>query len=34
MVQDYRKKVGQRTGGIKLYAELKQEIIKQDVKHR
>jgi putative transposase len=24
MIQDYRKVVGQRTGGIKLYAELKQ----------
>ncbi|MBN4048350.1 IS3 family transposase [Flavobacteriaceae bacterium AH-315-O20] len=32
MVQNYRKKVGMRTGGIKLYAELKQDFIKQDIK--
>lgn len=32
MVQDYRKKVGQRTGGIKLYSELKQEFDNQDIK--
>jgi transposase InsO family protein len=32
MVQDYRKKVGQRTGGIKLYSELKQDFINQDIK--
>ncbi len=32
MVQDYRKKVGQRTGGIKLYAELKQNFVNQDIK--
>jgi putative transposase len=32
MVLDYRKEVGQRTGGIKLYAELKQGFINQDIK--
>jgi putative transposase len=32
MIQDYRKAVGQRTGGIKLYAELKQGFINQDIK--
>jgi putative transposase len=32
MVKDYRKKVGQRTGGIKLYAELKQGFIIQRIK--
>ncbi|MGK0324946.1 MAG: transposase InsO family protein [Polaribacter sp.] len=32
MVQDYRKKVGMRTGGIKLYDELKLDFIKQDIK--
>ncbi|PQB08948.1 transposase [Polaribacter filamentus] len=32
MIQDYRKVVGQRTGGIKLYAELKQGFINQDIK--
>jgi len=32
MVQDYREKVGQRTGGIKLYSELKQDFINQDIK--
>tara|TARA_B110000503_G_scaffold143061_1_gene242384 strand:- start:221 stop:994 length:774 start_codon:yes stop_codon:yes gene_type:complete len=32
MIQDYRKVVGQRTGGIKLYAELKQGFIDQDIK--
>lgn len=32
MVQDYRKKVGQRTGGIKLYSELKQDFESQDIK--
>jgi len=32
MVQDYRKKVGMRTGGIKLYAELKQDFVSQDIK--
>ncbi len=31
MVQKYRKKVGQRTGGIKLYSELKNDIINQDI---
>jgi putative transposase len=32
MVQGYRKKVGMRTGGIKLYDELKTSSIKQDIK--
>ena len=32
MVQDYRKKVGMTTGGIKLYDELKLNFIKQDIK--
>ncbi len=32
MVQGYRKKVGMRTGGIKLYDELKTSFIKQDIK--
>jgi putative transposase len=32
MIQDYRKVVGQRTGRIKLYAELKQGFINQDIK--
>ena len=32
MVQDYRKLVGQRTGGIKLYTELKQDFINQNIK--
>ncbi|MCK5831857.1 MAG: IS3 family transposase [Methylococcales bacterium] len=32
MVQDYRKKVGHRTGGIKLYSELKQDFVSQDIK--
>jgi putative transposase len=32
MVKGYRKQVGIRTGGIKLYAELKQDFIKQDIK--
>lgn len=31
MVQDYRKSVSQRTGGIKLYKELKQDFIKQNI---
>jgi putative transposase len=31
MIQDYRKVVGQRTGRIKLYAELKQGLINQDI---
>ena len=32
MVQGYRKQVSMRTGGIKLYAELKPDFIKQDIK--
>ena len=32
MIKNYRKKVGQRTGGIKLYAELKQDFINQEIK--
>ncbi|WP_247653713.1 IS3 family transposase [Flavobacterium sp. CS20] len=32
MVKDYRKKVGSKTGGIKLYAELKQDFIDTDIK--
>ena len=32
MVQDYRKLVGMRTGGIKLYTELKQDFINQNIK--
>ena len=32
MVKDYRNKVGQRTGGIKLYAELKDQFIAHDIK--
>jgi len=32
MVQDYRKKVGMRTGGIKLYWELKEDFIRQGIK--
>ncbi|WP_231494773.1 IS3 family transposase [Polaribacter sp. Hel_I_88] len=32
MVKNYRKKVGQKTGGIKLYAELKQDFINQEIK--
>jgi putative transposase len=32
MIQDYRKVVRQRTGGIKLYAELNQDFINQDIK--
>ena len=31
MVQQYRKKVGQRTGGIKLYVELKNEMLKNEI---
>jgi putative transposase len=27
MVKDYRKKVGSKTGGIRLYSELKQDFI-------
>ena len=32
MVLEYRKKVGMRTGGIKLYSELKQNFINQNIK--
>ena len=32
MVKNYRKKVGQKTGGIKLYSELKQDFINQEIK--
>lgn len=32
MVKEYRKKVGSKTGGIKLHKELKQDFIKQDIK--
>ncbi len=32
MVQDYRKLVGMKTGGIKLYTELKQDFINQNIK--
>ncbi|MCG0017758.1 IS3 family transposase [Winogradskyella immobilis] len=32
MIKDYRKKVGSKTGGIKLYSELKQDFIDADVK--
>ena len=32
MVKDYRKRVGSKTGGIKLYKELKQEFVKADIK--
>jgi putative transposase len=32
MVKDYRKIVGSKTGGIKLYSELKQDFIKNDIK--
>ena len=32
MVLNYRKKVGMRTGGIKLYDELKSDFIKQNIK--
>lgn len=32
MVKDYRKKVGSKTGGIKLYTELKQDFINADIK--
>ena len=31
MVKDYRKKVGSKTGGIKLHKELKQDFMKQDI---
>jgi len=32
MVKEYRKKVGSKTGGIKLYNELKNEFFKTDIK--
>jgi hypothetical protein len=32
MVLNYRKLVGMRTGGIKVYAELKNDFINQDIK--
>ena len=32
MVKDYRKKVGSKTGGIKLLNELKQDFIDADIK--
>ena len=32
MVKEYRKKVGSKTGGIKLYTELKQDFINTDIK--
>jgi len=32
MVKHYRKLVGQRTGGIKLYKELKKDLIEQNIK--
>lgn len=32
MVKDYRKKVGSKTGGIKLHKELRQDFIDQDIK--
>ena len=32
MVNDYRKQVGMKTGGIKLYKELKQDFIIQRIK--
>ena len=32
MVKDYRKKVGSKTGGIKLHKELKQDFINADIK--
>jgi len=32
MINDYRKKVGSKTGGIKLYNELKDEFTKQGIK--
>jgi transposase InsO family protein len=32
MVKDYRKKVGSKTGGIKLHTELKQDFINADIK--
>jgi putative transposase len=32
MVKDYRKKVGSKTGGIKLHTELKQDFINANIK--
>ena len=32
MVKDYRKKVGSKTGGIKLHTELKQDFVKANIK--
>ncbi|WP_052825869.1 hypothetical protein [Neotamlana nanhaiensis] len=32
MVKNYRKKVGSKTGGIKLHAELKQDFVNADIK--
>ncbi len=32
MVKNYRKIVGSKTGGIKLYSELKQDFIIDDIK--
>lgn len=32
MVKEYRKKVGSKTGGIKLYSELKKDFINTDIK--
>jgi len=32
MIKEYRKKVGSKTGGIKLHKELKQDFIEQDIK--
>ena len=32
MTKDYRKKVGSKTGGIKLYTELKQDFVNVDIK--
>jgi putative transposase len=32
MVKDYRKKVGSKTGGIKIYTELKKDFINTNIK--
>ena len=32
MINEYRKKVSSKTGGLKLYTELKQDLIKADIK--
>ena len=32
MVKDYRKRVGSKTGGIKLHTELRQDFIDADIK--